>query len=655
VSEHSFNKTFELTKCRYHAYCDMKPYVCTFGSCSTSDQLFESFSEWSQHELKFHRREWRCKDCRDVFGDKDEFSSHFSKIHKVGFHNKSEANALAALSERPTQDRKCPLCGEDNHDSMDSLLRHIAQHLRQLAISSLPPVYDDSEESESEFASLASQNANVAKKRSSGSDSSRRSMLKGAEVRWDEHDVLEYPAVRSDVPDYLDEENWEFLAIAGERFTEADKTLPPELLRSFGGKVDNSGYSMLLPAVALEKDHPSPNNPPRDWRSSVLVSGLSARFSKLRKRNEPKLDSGTRPDSSIITQPEPMGTNNPLRSSGMPRAGVIYGVVNYDFKSEQQDELDAKAGEAVIVIARSNPEWVLCKPIGRLGGPGLIPISFLEFRDIATGQPVTEVEKAFQEAGVPRVEEWKKMAEGYKSNLTGISGFSGSQQEPYSQTATKNSVPLQPVAEGLHAPISASVPTYCFAEDKYWFIVEAVFENGERYSLSRYYEDFYDFQIALLAEFPAEAGNTGTMKRILPYMPEPVNYVTDAITQGRQHNLNAYIKNLLTQPRYISRCPLVKQFFAPQEGDFPIRPTESSENPPHAIASLSANDGLDSWSFPYRAKAIYSYEANPDDPNELGFSKHEVMEVSDFSGRWWTARKENGETGIIPSNYLILL
>lgn len=146
-----------------------------------------------------------------------------------------------------------------------------------------------------------------------------------------------------------------------------------------------------------------------------------------------------------------------------------------------------------------------------------------------------------------------------------------------SQQASGQQAPYQKPATQLYAPIEARIPRYCFAEEKYWFVIEAALEDGRHWELSRYYEDFYDFQIALLTEFPAEAGNTGEQKRTLPYMPGPVNYVNEVITEGRLHNLDAYVKNLLAQPPYISRCMLVKQFFAPREGDYEMDPAAAGE------------------------------------------------------------------------------
>ncbi|KAI4277525.1 MAG: hypothetical protein LQ337_001697 [Flavoplaca oasis] len=302
--------------------------------------------------------------------------------------------------------------------------------------------------------------------------------------------------------------------------------------------------------------------------------------------------------------------HNRISSMGRGSGAMVYGVVQYDFNAERPDELDAKQGEYIIVIAQSNPEWFVAKPIGRLGGPGLIPVSFIEIKNMATGETVTDVQGAIARAGVPKVEEWKKMAADYKNSSITLGKFevsnaasaqrdlermslsNGSQQQtngngsPFGQNqqyhqrnaskATQNGNNRQS-QRTLYAPVSASVPRYCFENDKYWYIIECQLEDGRHWELSRYYQNFYDFQIALLQEFPKEADSNGGT-RILPYMPGPVTYVTDAISNGRRESLDDYVRKLLALPPYISKCQLVRELFAPREGDYELDPRAAGED-----------------------------------------------------------------------------
>ena len=119
----------------------------------------------------------------------------------------------------------------------------------------------------------------------------------------------------------------------------------------------------------------------------------------------------------------PSRANGHMSLSSMSKGAMVYGIVQYDFSAERPDELSAKAGEAIIVIAQSNPEWFVAKPITRLGGPGLIPVTFIEIRDMATGQAVPDPQQAVQAAGVPKVEEWKKLAAEYKNSSISLGKF----------------------------------------------------------------------------------------------------------------------------------------------------------------------------------------------------------------------------------------
>ncbi|RUS16603.1 hypothetical protein BC937DRAFT_91011 [Endogone sp. FLAS-F59071] len=325
----------------------------------------------------------------------------------------------------------------------------------------------------------------------------------------------------------------------------------------------------------------------------------------------------------------------------------LYGIVLYNFDAQRPDELQAKAGEPIIVIAQSNLEWFVAKPIGRLGGPGLIPVSFVEIKDAITGRTITNVTDLMQKAAppIPKVEEWKKMTQGYEESsislgrletgppkrpaepgtmpVTSPTGSqSGSHHEEYyydDQSYTQDYPDEESYREDPYAPgldddesgygqphnrddildsygdrdlertssdsttlpnarsgparhfnspvVSASVDSYNLVDDQYWFIVTVDLADGRQRMLYRLYEDFYEFQISLLNRFPEEAGRTGE-PRILPFMPGPVNVITEMVTKQRQIDLDTYVKELCALPDYIVQSDLVEdQLFGIHDGD----------------------------------------------------------------------------------------
>lgn len=316
----------------------------------------------------------------------------------------------------------------------------------------------------------------------------------------------------------------------------------------------------------------------------------------------------------------------PLRS---PQLKSYYAIVLHDFTPERADELDAKSGDAITVVAQSNREWFVAKPIGRLGRPGLIPVSFVELRDSTTGKPIPNVKRLIDCGELPRVEEWKNAELSYKKNSIPLGVFhdqttatatnraSGSPDQTTATATNSASHPTNPpitlqvqgatplpeqsntisprppspalLPEGIL--LSAVIRSYHYEADDYWFRIHAVYQPygdssarslppAKELVLFRCYNDFYDFQVELLSNFPYEAGRADTDEaghtvtdnstRILPYMPGPVEVVDNEITMSRREELDEYLQKLCglkSRARYILEHALVRSFCSLRPGD----------------------------------------------------------------------------------------
>ncbi|KAI8973247.1 hypothetical protein BDF20DRAFT_823605 [Mycotypha africana] len=224
-----------------------------------------------------------------------------------------------------------------------------------------------------------------------------------------------------------------------------------------------------------------------------------------------------------------------------------------DQQQKKSDELNAKAGEPIMIMAQSNSEWFIAKPIGRLGGPGLIPVSFVEIRR-------DDELNSSNSSGSKQIIATAATAETLPTPSLSVPSLSNGN----SRAQPSNNI-----------VISAYIDSYILEGEHYWFIIFAKLKkNGKYRVLYRLYEDFYDFQILFLQAFPVEAGKTASTQnkghsgRILPYMPGPLDTVNEDITADRAKDLSKYCHDLLNLPSYLSHHYLVQeQLFGLHEGD----------------------------------------------------------------------------------------
>ncbi|ORZ37915.1 hypothetical protein BCR44DRAFT_1429239, partial [Catenaria anguillulae PL171] len=109
---------------------------------------------------------------------------------------------------------------------------------------------------------------------------------------------------------------------------------------------------------------------------------------------------------------------------------VYPATVLFDFSPEQDDELPAKRGDHVLVLAHSGHDWVVAKFIGKLGDPGLIPVSYVEIRDPVSNRPIRDFNSILAEGRLLPLKQWKARQ----------------------QAMAEQAVPLSPSANSAHFP-----------------------------------------------------------------------------------------------------------------------------------------------------------------------------------------------------------
>ncbi|KAL7418851.1 bud emergence protein 1 [Cryptotrichosporon argae] len=164
----------------------------------------------------------------------------------------------------------------------------------------------------------------------------------------------------------------------------------------------------------------------------------------------PAASSSRVPTSQSISPPPAPGSGSSTPDQARKHSSPLYAIVQYDFHAERPDELEAKAGEPIVVIAQSNHEWFVAKPIGRLGGPGLIPVAFVEIRDPVTGKPLN-----ISISSVPQVEEWKKATADYKAAAIPLGRFDIPPDQVVQNSPYAPGVPATGSSAGLRTSASA--------------------------------------------------------------------------------------------------------------------------------------------------------------------------------------------------------
>ncbi|EPE25518.1 hypothetical protein GLAREA_01430 [Glarea lozoyensis ATCC 20868] len=154
-----------------HVWSDIRPYVCTFDDCEAG--LFPDHDSWFSHELKEHRRNWKCTFCSLqslTFESATQYEEHLRCEHesRLGEDAAAHLPTILDMSQQSLSTKippECPLCndweqalresnpqllpGEQFCVTPEQYVKHVGAHMEQLALFAIPRGCTDEQNSNS--------------------------------------------------------------------------------------------------------------------------------------------------------------------------------------------------------------------------------------------------------------------------------------------------------------------------------------------------------------------------------------------------------------------------------------------------------------------------------------------------------------------------
>ena len=363
-----------------HVFRDLQPYICTFVECNRPNRVFASRHMWINHENQAHRRQWVCSTCQYIAHSKSEHRHHLRDTHD-GTFGTHQLETVIDICERPVPagtPQTCPLCLQENQ----TLSSHLARHLQNLALFTLPRKDSDAEDD------VASNDARVW---NSDEDEDEEQRMEGV------GDVASVSDISSTifkvVPDVVDDGPGSSKDARAQEVQD-DGTQPAN--ENTSDDLLNETQQEYVARIATESTGRGSATTPahEDWGSFFAPADLIGRAGT---KNESAAGSPDVQDVEVTAPqnaPSPEQTDTKTRRT-LSEPFVYYVQAIYDFVPTEAGELGFKVDDVIEIVDSTYKDW--WKGVLK-GKTGIIPLNYVRKLEGMLGPDDSEILEAGAEA-----------------------------------------------------------------------------------------------------------------------------------------------------------------------------------------------------------------------------------------------------------------